>query len=197
MRPSRMAEHASRIAERRVALRETLAQIIPEGSSFVWEVGCGHGHFLTAYAAAHPGTRCIGIDIAAERIARAQRKRERARLANLHFVRAGAGDFLAVMPKGARFAAIFILFPDPWPKRRHGDKRVMKPEFLSAAAASAAEGARLYFRTDHEPYFLEACAVVRAHPDWRACDPPAWPFEEPTVFQQLAPRYFSLVAARR
>jgi tRNA (guanine-N7-)-methyltransferase len=151
-----------------------------------------------AYAAAHPKERCIGIDIASDRITRAVRKRERARLPNLHFVRADADDFLASIPKGARLAAIFILFPDPWPKRRHHKKRVMTPEFLSAAAALAEEGASLFFRTDHEPYFRAAAAATRAHADWKESDDPAaWPFDEPSVFQKRAERYFSLVATRR
>lgn len=192
-----MLEHTSRIAERRDALKRVLKQIISPGSRFVWEVGCGHGHFLTAYAAAHPDEACIGIDFSSDRIARAERKRVRARIANLHFVRAGADDFLAVMPRTARFIAVFILFPDPWPKRRHSKKRVFKPEFLSAVAAAAAKGARLHFRTDHEPYFWEASAAVRAHVDWAESDASAWSFEEPTVFQKRAKRYFSLVATRR
>ncbi len=192
-----MLEHASRMAERREALRTALPGVIPSGSRFVWEVGCGHGHFLTAYASAHPDESCVGIDVAANRIARAHRKRERARLRNLHFVRANADDFLAVMPKNALLTSIFILFPDPWPKRRHSSKRVMKPEFLAAAAAAAQKGARLYFRTDYQPYFRQACAEVREHSDWEETDPSAWPFEEPTVFQKLADRYFSLVATRR
>jgi len=190
-------EHDSRIAERRGALKIALLQIIPPASRFVWEVGSGHGHFLAAYAEAHPEARCIGIDIASDRIARAERKRERARLANLHFVRADADDFLAAMPASARFDAIFILFPDPWPKRRHNKHRVMKPEFLAAATAMAGKGARLYFRTDHEPYFREAAAIVRAHAEWEEAGPAEWPFEEQTVFQKRADRHFSLVARRR
>jgi tRNA (guanine-N7-)-methyltransferase len=190
-------EHASRIEGRRETLREALLQIIPCSSRLVWEVGSGHGHFLTAYSAAHPKEICVGIDIASDRIARADRKRARARLTNLHFVRADAEDFLAAMPKGARFAAIFILFPDPWPKRRHQKNRVMNAGFLSAAAAAAGKGTGLFFRTDHEPYFREAAAAVRAHADWEQSDPAPWPFEEPTVFQKRAARHFSLVAQRR
>jgi tRNA (guanine-N7-)-methyltransferase len=185
------------MAERRDALRGALLQIIAPASQLVWEVGSGHGHFLAAYAAAHPKDCCVGVDIASDRIARADRKRERAKLPNLHFVRADADDFLAVMPETARFTAIFILFPDPWPKRRHGKNRIMKPEFLTAAAAAAERGTRLFFRTDYEPYFREATGVVRAHADWEESDPAAWPFEEPTVFQRRAQRHFSLVAIRR
>ena len=197
MRPIRKLEHASRIAERREILRGALLEIIPPGSRFVWEVGCGHGHFLSAYAAAHPGECCVGVDIASDRIARANRKRERARLDNLHFVRADADDFLAALSENARFTAIFILFPDPWPKRRHNKNRVMKPEFLSAAAAVAGQGTGLYFRTDHEPYFREVAEAVREHEDWEEASPAAWPFEEATVFQKRAERHFSLVAKRR
>jgi tRNA (guanine-N7-)-methyltransferase len=197
LRPTRILDHTSRIAARRESLRGALLQVIPSSSRFVWEVGSGHGHFLVAYAAAHPKEHCIGIDIASDRIARAVRKHERARLPNLHFVRADAEDFLAAIPKGARLTAIFILFPDPWPKRRHHKKRVMTHEFLGAAAAAAGQGAGLYFRTDHEPYFREAATAIRAHADWKESDPAQWPFEEPSVFQKRAERYFSIAATRR
>jgi tRNA (guanine-N7-)-methyltransferase len=197
LRPSRSTEHASRLFSRREALREALLRVVGPAARFVWEVGSGHGHFLAAYAAAHPETRCIGVDIASDRIARAERKRARARLANLEFVRAEAGDFLAVMPEGARFVAIYILFPDPWPKRRHHKNRLVTAAFLSAVAAVSTKGTPLFFRTDHEPYFLETAATVRAHPDWVEGGPATWPFEETTVFQRRADRHFSLVALRR
>lgn len=183
--------------ERRVALAHLLGEIIPPKASFVWEIGSGHGHYLAAFAKAHPKELCIGVDIASERIARAERKRERGQIGNLHFVRADAEDFLASSPEGASFKAIFILFPDPWPKRRHHKNRIVSAAFLSAAAAKSGKGAGLFFRTDHEPYFREVEAVLRAHPDWAKPESPAWPFEEPTVFQKRAQRHFSLEARRR
>jgi tRNA (guanine-N7-)-methyltransferase len=185
------------IAQRRGDLRLVLAKILKDRDRFIWEVGCGHGHFLAAYSEAHPDVTCVGVDITSDRIARAVRKRERARLNNLHFIRADAEDFLAVMPARSRFTSIFILFPDPWPKRRHHKNRVVKPHFLTAAAANSEKGAVLYFRTDHEPYFKEVSSLVGAHPDWEKSSPPAWPFEEETVFQKRALRHFSLVALRR
>jgi tRNA (guanine-N7-)-methyltransferase len=197
LRPVRLSEHVSHISERRDELRRALAGIIKPASRFVWEVGSGHGHFLTAYAKAHPDEMCIGIDITSDRIARADRKRDRARLENLKFVRADADDFLAVMPERARFTTIFILFPDPWPKRRHHKNRVVNPGFLTAAAKQAQKGTSLYFRTDHEPYFREVAAAMAAHTDWSEPDETAWPFEEATVFQKRAARHFSLVATRR
>jgi tRNA (guanine-N7-)-methyltransferase len=197
LRPTRLPEHVSHIAERRDELRAAVAEIVRASSRFVWEVGCGHGHFLAAYAKAHPGENCIGVDIMSDRITRAERKRARARLENLHFVRADADDFLAVMAERARFSKIFILFPDPWPKRRHHKNRVVKPEFLAAAAARAQKGSSLFFRTDHEPYYSDVAAMMKAHADWSLLEEEPWPFEEPTVFQKRAARHFSLVAKRR
>jgi tRNA (guanine-N7-)-methyltransferase len=197
LRPARLKEHVSHIAERRDELRSKVAEIIKPSSRFVWEVGCGHGHFLAAFAKAHPDENCIGVDIMSDRITRAERKRARGRLENLHFIRADAYDFLTVMAERARFTKIFILFPDPWPKRRHHKNRIVKPAFLTAAAARAQRGASLFFRTDHEPYFRDVAAMVKDHPDWSEPDEAPWPFEEPTVFQKRAARHFSLVATRR
>lgn len=180
--------------ERREKLRAFCADL--PSQPFVWEIGAGHGHFLTAYAAAHPAEFCIGIDILLDRVERARRKQERARLANLRFLRAAADDFLAVLPPQARFSAVYLLFPDPWPKRRHHKYRVMDAELLTAIAQRAGEGAPLHFRTDYEPYYAEARAAVEAHPDWRLSAEP-WAFEMPTVFQQKAALYHSLLARRR
>ena len=184
------------LAQRRAAVRETLSAVAPPPTAFVWEVGCGHGHFLTAYAAAHPEKTCIGIDLVGERIERALRKRDRARLANLHFIRAEARLFLEALPAGPRISDIFVLFSDPWPKARHHKHRVLQENFLAAAAAHAAPGCHLYFRTDHTPYFEDARAVIGESSHWELVAAP-WPFEFETVFQSRATSHDSLVAELR
>jgi tRNA (guanine-N7-)-methyltransferase len=194
--PVGIAARGILIADRREALRLSLLPVIPKSQNFVWEVGCGHGHFLTAYAAANPGQLCVGIDISADRVERAGRKVERAKLKNVHFLLADADDFLVAMPEGPRISAVFVLFPDPWPKRRHHKNRVIRPEFLSAIATKADKGAAFYFRTDYEPYFRDVVSIARAHADWIEADGEAWPFEEPTVFQKRADRHFTFVARR-
>lgn len=180
--------------ERQAALRAQLNSILPtQGGTFVWEIGCGHGHFLTAYAAAHPERLCIGIDLVSERIERASRKRDRAKLTNLHFVRAEARLFVATLPTEARADAIYLLFPDPWPKLRHNKHRILQPEFLTAAAAHAVPQCPLYFRTDFLPYFEAGRQVLAADFYWGLTDEP-WAFEHRTVFQERAGVFHSLVA---
>jgi len=193
----RSAEHAELMFRRRADLVQQLQSILAgERRPVVWEIGCGHGHFLTAFAQAHPDRICIGIDVVGERVERAERKRVRAGLTNLHFIRAEARLFLATLPAGVRLAAVIILFPDPWPKLRHRKHRILQPDFLAALAERTADDGPLYFRTDHRPYFDAAAAVVAAEPRWQRVDEP-WPFEFPTVFQNRAPSFHSLVARRR
>jgi tRNA (guanine-N7-)-methyltransferase len=181
--------------QRRIELLGQLTRILPLNARFVWELGCGHGHFLTAYAQANPDALCVGIDIVKDRIDRATRKRDRARLQNLFFVRADAHLFLSTLPAGSLFSQLFMLFPDPWPKVRHHKHRVLQTEFLTAAARRAATDSQLCFRTDYGPYYKQASSLVRLHPDWRIMDEP-WPFEFETVFQRRAAGYESFIARR-
>lgn len=182
--------------ERRRKLRLELDAALGSRQEFVCEIGCGHGHFLTAFAAAHPDSLCLGLDLVEERIARARRKQQRARLANLHFLRAEARLFLETLPATARISALFLLFPDPWPKLRHHKHRIIQPKVLDTLAQRATADCRLYFRTDFQPYFEEARATIAAHHRWQLVDEP-WSFEYATVFQQRAASFSSLVATRR
>jgi tRNA (guanine-N7-)-methyltransferase len=195
--PARTAQFLERMAARRRGLCERHAQILPPRAQFTWEIGSGHGHFLAAYAQAYPRELCVGIDIVSERIGRALRKRDRAKLTNLHFIHAEARLFLETLPADVTFSRLFILFPDPWPKLRHHKHRIMQPDFLTSLAARAGEGARLYFRTDFTPYFDDTKTVLEAHHDWNVVPDGGelWPFEHETVFQARAPSFHSLIAS--
>lgn len=193
---TRTAQHWETVAGRRAALRELFATLLPKDRGFVWEVGSGHGHYLTAFATANPQELCIGIDIAKDRVARGNRKQARAKLKNLHFLHADSTDFLAAMPDTARFSSIYILFPDPWPKRRHEKNRLIQNDFLKEVAQRAGKGTRIHFRTDHKGYFRAASAVFNQAPDWTVLPESAWPFELETIFQQKADSFQSLIAER-
>ena len=184
------------ITQRRAALRAELASILPAPEPIVWEVGCGHGHFLERYAAEFPSRICVGVDLSSERIARALRKSRRGRLTNCHFVRAEALEFLHALPPLVTFREIWVLFPDPWPKKRHHKNRVLQPDFFEAIASRAGEGARLYFRTDHGEYFQAVADGLAGLQTWQPAPDATWPLEHETVFQARAASYHSLVAVR-
>jgi tRNA (guanine-N7-)-methyltransferase len=189
-------EYQARCEARIAALRAQLSTLVPPGRSLTLEIGCGHGHFLTSYAAHHPSAFCIGIDLIIDRVARAGRKKTRAGVDNLCFLQAEAGEFLNALPPDVRLADIFVLFPDPWPKRRHHKNRLIQEGFLKDLARRADVSARLCFRTDFAPYFAEASRIITASGVWALSDSENWPHELETVFQSRAESFQSLVAVR-
>jgi len=194
--PTYKPDFLERIAQRRADLHTAMAALLPQPRPIVWEVGCGHGHFLVDYAQRHPQKFCIGVDIALDRLARSDKKRNRAGLPNCHFLRTEAREFYNLLPEGVMLEEVWVLFPDPWPKARHNKNRLLKAEFFEAIAGRAGEGARLYFRTDHEDYFREVLESLRDVRTWAIDSAAPWPDGPTTVFQERAPSFQSLVAVR-
>ncbi len=184
------------IAKRRSDLRAELYAILPQPRSIVLELGCGHGHFLAQYAANFPDKLCIGVDLRSDRINRALRKAKHARLPNCHFIRTEAFEFIQAVPTEVGFEEIWVLFPDPWPKKRHHKNRLLQESFFDEIASRSAPGTRLYFRTDFAEYFEAVTAIFPALKTWQLVDSPTWPMEHETVFQARAVSYQSLVAIR-
>lgn len=187
------AQRAARVAD----LRARIAGAVGSEGAITLEVGCGHGHWLTAYAAAHPGERCVGIDLLGERLRKCEAKRAKRGLTNATFLKAEAAEFLDALPEGLRLAKVFILYPDPWPKARQNKNRFVQADNLSRLARAALRGCELAFRTDHADYHAWAEAALAGHPDWEPLAAAPWPFEAPSFFQDLLRDRRDLRARRR
>lgn len=193
-----LPEGQRRFLERRMerirGLRAELDRIVPGQTSVTLEIGCGHGHYLTAYAQQHPDALCLGIDLVTKRILKACQKRDKRDLPNLHFLKAEVREFLEAWPGRLKLERVFILFPDPWPKKRHIKNRIIQAGLLDRLAAIASPGTPLHFRTDHPGNFEWGLDVIAAHPDWEIRHDIEWPFENPSFFQDLLGDYQSLTA---
>jgi tRNA (guanine-N7-)-methyltransferase len=185
---------------RRVAnvarLGATLTTTLAGRTDITFELGCGHGHWLAAYAAAHPAEFCVGIDLITHRVERSVRKQTLGKLANVTFLKAEATEFLDALPATVTLGKIFILYPDPWPKKKHHKNRFINPENLARLAAHADPGARLHFRTDDADYHAWTREHLAAHPAWRLVDDVPWPFERTTFFEERMKDKRDLVAQR-
>jgi len=189
-------EYLQRRRARIDALNVTLSQRLTGDQVLTVEFGCGHGHFLTAYAAAHPEATCLGLDLVSQRVRKANAKAQKAQLANLHFIKAEAIECLEAWPQGVEIKECFMLFPDPWPKKRHHKKRMVQADFLDMLAHRSSPSAPFYFRTDHAAYFNWTRDVLQAHPRWRMDESRPWPFEHPSFFQNLMESWHSLIAVK-
>ena len=165
-------------------------------TSFTLEIGCGHGHWLTAYSESRPKEFCIGIDLITKRIDKAVSKKEKRELPLLFFFKADALEFLQNLPESLRIGKTVLLFPDPWPKRRHYKRRLIQQPFLDLLADGSLPKAELFFRTDHDGYFTWALEQINESASWSMQSDFSWPLEHETFFQNILPKHHSLRAIR-
>lgn len=149
------------------------------------EIGCGNGHFITAYAVGRPATHLVGIDIKEKRCIKARDKAEKRGLKNVTIVQTAAEVFLRDLPAGS-VDAFHIYFPDPWPKSRHRKRRFFTMETLCQMHAGLRGAGRLYFGTDFFDYYLQAKVLVALHGGFRITGEPA---PEPVLSSLYAQRF--------
>ncbi len=117
------------------------------------DVGCGLGRFLLARAAQFPGTRFLGIEREVARIAKIDLAARRRGLENIRLFCADALQAVTnLLPPGS-VTALYVLFPDPWPKRRHWKRRLVSPAFLEGVARILRPAGALHLATDRKDYF--------------------------------------------
>ena len=131
------------------------------------EVGFGKGRYLLARAAAEPGRRFLGIELAGEYFALAARRLARRALPNLALLRGEALALLATRLPAGFAEALHVYFPDPWPKRRHRRRRLFAAESLDLLFAALAPGGRLEFATDHPGYGARVEGLLAGYPGAR------------------------------
>jgi tRNA (guanine-N7-)-methyltransferase len=142
----------------------------------VWlEIGFGGGEHLVAQAKAHADTGFIGCEPFVEGVAKAIAGIEDNALANVRLWPDDARLLLAALPDRA-IARAFILFPDPWPKRRQQKRRLVQPDFVAELVRVLAPGARLRFATDVASYADEALLALLGNGEleWTATRADDW-----------------------
>ena len=190
------ADIIAEVNQRKQQLAQKCADLFVDNTSATLEIGCGHGHFLAAYAQAHPETFCFGIDLVSKRIEKANLKKAKQNIENLHFLKAEVSEFLEGLPSAVVFQSIFMLFPDPWPKKRHHKNRMVQQGFLNTIAQHTKTDSKFYFRTDDTNYFEWTCQHVQDNPFWELDSTAQWPFEKESYFQNLMDSWQSCIARR-
>ena len=152
----------------------------PCDQPLVLDLGCGNGLFLAALAASEPGWNFLGIEKKDYRVRQAQRRSRD--LPNARIVRGEVSEVMSDLPD-ASVSRVYLLFSDPWPKRRHGVRRLVQDDFVSLVGSKLAPGGTFFFASDAAEY----CEWARdrfASAGWKLADwllPEGWP---PTEFEQ-------------
>ncbi len=129
------------------------------------DLGCGDGTFLAALAAQDPERVFIGVERLAGRWRAATRKVGDSGLTNARILRMEILHALQHLFPRESVSVLHLLFPDPWPKRRHHARRIFSEEFLRAAARALVPNGELRVATDHADYFREMERIARSVPE--------------------------------
>jgi len=130
----------------------------------VLEIGSGMGETTAAIAQARPGDDFVAIEVHAPGVGSLLRRIDELGLGNVRVIRHDAVDVVATMIPLGSLAGIHVFFPDPWPKKRHHKRRLLKPAFVHELALRLAAGGYLHVATDWEDYALEILATLAAEP---------------------------------
>lgn len=131
------------------------------------EIGTGNGIFMASEAARLPEWNFIGIERDFEFYAKMVRRCERARLGNVRTFNGDALEFLDEWVPAGSADRVYCYFSDPWPKRRHAERRVFTAANLPLFERVLAPEGELWFKTDVAYYFNLAVTVFRERGGWR------------------------------
>jgi tRNA (guanine-N7-)-methyltransferase len=115
------------------------------------EIGFGGGEHVAAEAERAPRIGFIGVEPFINGMAKSLALIEERRLANIRLHHGDAAELLAWLP-AASLARIDLIYPDPWPKRRHWKRRFVQDQSIAALARLLRPGGEFRFATDIADY---------------------------------------------
>jgi tRNA (guanine-N7-)-methyltransferase len=135
------------------------------------EIGSGKGKFLNEIATLHPERNLLAVErspkyqrLCCDRVARRG-------LDNVRLVRTTGEDLLFRLLAAGSVQTFFVLFPDPWPKKRHHKRRFIKPEVVAAIGRALVPGGSLLVKSDHDGYADVIGDVLANAPGFEDVDP--------------------------
>ncbi len=171
LRPGRQQLVETVLPSLQVSIKEA-DQTLNEDSFFkppikdIWlEIGFGAGEHLAAQALNYPNIGFIGCEPFVNGVASLLNAIEKSKIANIRIFNDDARILLPVLSENS-LGRVFVLFSDPWPKKRHHRRRFISMEVLDQLARLMQDGAELRFASDHSGYIRWVLEHVRRHPDF-------------------------------
>ena len=129
-----------------------LSQLFGGVAPCTLEIGFGNGEHLLERSLAHPGRHFLGVEVHRPGIGHLLLAAARAGVTNLRVIAHDAVEVLQQQLSAGSLDEVQLLFPDPWPKKRHHKRRIVQPEFVALVASRLGAGGRVHLATDWEPY---------------------------------------------
>jgi tRNA (guanine-N7-)-methyltransferase len=148
------------VPELQVAPME-IAELFGRSAPLHVDLGCGDGSFLCEMSQQFPKTNFLGIERLTKRVEKVRRKAEK--IENVRVLRADSLFAVRYLLPESSVETFYLLFPDPWPKRRHQLRRIFTRDFLDAIADALKQHGVLRVATDQLDYFQQVERISRDH----------------------------------
>ncbi len=179
-----IAEHWLHFGVDFSATRLELVALFGNAAPCTLEIGFGNGEHLAGRAQTEPERNFIGVEVHRPGIGRLLRVVAEAGLDNVRVIAHDAVEVLRDQIAPGALDEVEILFPDPWPKKRHHKRRLIQAEFVGLVATALTVGGQFRLATDWEPYaeqmrlMLDACRLLEG------VDPAGLTRRTPTRFER-------------
>ncbi|MGH8671916.1 MAG: tRNA (guanosine(46)-N7)-methyltransferase TrmB [Burkholderiales bacterium] len=140
------------------------SQVFGRQAPLILEIGFGSGESTVQIARQHPERDFLGVEVHTPGVGALLARIAEAKLTNVRIIQHDAREILEHMIAPSSLAGLHILFPDPWPKKRHHKRRLIQAPFITLAAKSLQPGGYVLLATDWEAYALQILDVLSAEP---------------------------------
>jgi len=144
-------------------------EIFGNDNPLVLEIGCGLGDFVTQLAEQKPHLNFLAIDIYNKGCYKTCKKIDQAGLTNIRVMRIEARYLLARYLNPESLTEIYVNCPDPWPKKRHRQRRLINNHFMQTLLHYMKPGGHFYFSSDFCDYAQDVSGLHPALPGFRNC----------------------------
>jgi tRNA (guanine-N7-)-methyltransferase len=157
---------------------DAVKHLYPGNPSGAWhlEVGFGDGRFWTMHHSFEDNANYLGVEISGVSVLKARARLREANVQNAILSRLAAEFVVRNIVPVRALSRVYVNFPDPWPKARHEDARLLQAGFLEMLSTRLVPDGELWLTTDHPGYFefgLENAAASGLYDATQPDPPPA------------------------
>lgn len=175
-----------------------LDRYFSDSSRLRLEIGFGNGEVLLTLAEQNPAIGYLGVEVYRPGIGRLLNRLAERHVKNVRVICADITHCITQSPHRELFEQVLILFPDPWPKKRHHKRRLITSAFCSQLALWLQPGAHLHLATDCSSYAQQMALSLQHCAAWEkpqlSTEPQQHRFYQETAFERRSRRAQSLIS---
>jgi tRNA (guanine-N7-)-methyltransferase len=134
----------------------------------------GNGEWVVDRAIQFPEKNWVAVEMRFDRVRKIWARGKRFGVTNLFVVWGDAKTYTEFYLPAHSLERVFVNFPDPWPKRRHAEHRLITKEFVQILSKGVTLKGEFILATDDETYALSAIEILNNAASWKPLLPPPY-----------------------